>query len=123
MTLIDTCVWTFFIGGRHRALAAEASRLIRADEVLGHPFVHGELLMGTGGHGRAELLRSYPDLVPAPVSSHARVAEMVRKNKLANRGLGWIDAHLLAAAAEAGARLWTEETALKQAARELGLAP
>jgi hypothetical protein len=122
VTLIDTCVWIYFLGGRQRTLVDEVARLVQADEVLGHPFVHGELLMGTGGNSRVELLRSYPDLAPAPVSSHQTVVELVRKHRLANRGLGWIDAHLLAAAKEAGAKLWTEEAALKQAARELGLA-
>ncbi len=119
MTLVDTCVWIYFLNGRSPRILDEMNRLLAADEVLGHPFVYGELLMGTGGRGRAALLRAYPDLSHARVASHESVVALVERQKLANQGIGWIDAHLLASAVAGGARLWTEEAPLKRAADKL----
>jgi hypothetical protein len=43
-------------------------------------------------------------------------------HRLAGRGLGWIDIHLLASAMLSGATLWTVDRGLDDAARDLGLA-
>jgi predicted nucleic acid-binding protein len=40
--------------------------------------------------------------------------------KLSGKGLGWVDAHLLASALLSGCRLWTRDKALAGAARSLG---
>jgi predicted nucleic acid-binding protein len=38
------------------------------------------------------------------------------------RGIGWVDAHLLASAIEARAQLYTADAALQAVAREFGIA-
>jgi predicted nucleic acid-binding protein len=46
----------------------------------------------------------------------------LERHKLAGRGIGYVDAHLLAAVAiDAPARLWTRDKRLRAIAEELGL--
>ena len=46
----------------------------------------------------------------------------VGDRKLSGRGVGWIDAHLLASALVGGLRLWTTDPALAALAKELDIA-
>ena len=50
------------------------------------------------------------------------VVAFVRDRKLHGRGIGWIDAHLLASALVGRLKLWTTDPALAVLARELGIA-
>jgi hypothetical protein len=49
------------------------------------------------------------------------VVELVKRRKLSGRGIGWIDAHLLASALVARSMLWTADTALTGIAGDLGI--
>jgi len=49
-------------------------------------------------------------------------ATFVRSRKLHGRGIGWIDAHLLASALVADTSLWTADEPLARLAGELGIA-
>lgn len=118
--LVDTSVWVRFLAGRSpfaRALDALLSR----DDVCGHPFVHGELLLGDRG-GRHRLLAEYDVMDRAPVVTHDDVVAFVRDRGLHGRGLGWVDAHLLASALVGRLPLWTADGALAAVATELGIA-
>jgi predicted nucleic acid-binding protein len=88
--------------------------------VSGHDFVYGELLIGGKG-GRKALLAEYERMDQAPVVPHGDVVAFVRDRKLHGRGIGWIDAHLLASALVARVELWTIDPALATVARELGI--
>jgi predicted nucleic acid-binding protein len=101
--------------------AAELDRLLERDEAAGHDLVYGELLMGDSG-GRTRLLKSYDLIHRVPAVGHADVATFVRSRKLHGRGVGWIDAHLLASALVADASLWTADERLAKLASELGIA-
>jgi hypothetical protein len=70
---------------------------LSGDEVSGHDFVSGELLIGDKG-GRKQLLADYERMHQAPVVPHADVVEFVRDRRLHGRGVGWIDVPLLASA-------------------------
>jgi predicted nucleic acid-binding protein len=120
MVLVDTVVWIRFLANR-APYAAELDRLLEREEVVGHELVHGELLIGDVG-GRAELLDAYARLRQAPVVRHTEVVELVRARELAGRGIGWIDAHLLAAALVGGVALWTVDARLQASAVALGVA-
>jgi predicted nucleic acid-binding protein len=117
--LVDTSVWIRFLSNR-APYAAELDRLLSRDEVIGHAFVYGELLIGDKG-GRKALLASYALMDQAPVVAHPEVAAFVRERKLHGRGVGWIDVHLLASALVGRLRLWTTDPALTALARELGV--
>jgi predicted nucleic acid-binding protein len=91
------------------------------DEVSGHDLVYGELVIGDRG-GRHALLTEYARMDQAPLVPHTEVVEFVRGRNLNGRGIGWIDAHLLASSLVAGLKLWTADSPLATVATELGIA-
>jgi hypothetical protein len=59
----------------------------------------------------------------SPVASQEEVLHFIERNKLMGRGIGFIDAHLLASTALADtALIWTRDKQLQKAARKLKLA-
>ena len=54
--------------------------------------------------------------------AHLAVVEFVRFRKLHGRGIGWIDAHLLASALAERIQLWTVDVRLAAIAAELRIA-
>lgn len=118
--LVDTSVWIRFLSNR-APFAAELERLLGEDAVAGHELVYGELLVGDRG-GRKALLNSYEWMEQIPSVPHGDVAAFVRARRIHGRGIGWIDAHLLASALVAGVRLWTADGPLDTVAGELGIA-
>jgi predicted nucleic acid-binding protein len=120
MVLVDTSVWIRFLSTQ-TPRDTELRRLLNNYEVSGHQLVHGELLIGDH-HGRKQLLADYPAMHQAPVVSHAEVVNFVRKNRLKGRGIGWIDAHLLAATLVGQLKLWSFDRNLAAVAGEFGVA-
>jgi predicted nucleic acid-binding protein len=120
IVLVDTSVWIRFLSNR-APHAAELDLLLSRDEVSGHESVYGELLIGDKG-GRKQLLADYEQMHQAPSVPHVDVVEFVRSRRLHGRGVGWIDAHLLASALVGRLKLWTTDPRLAVLARELGIA-
>jgi predicted nucleic acid-binding protein len=118
--LVDTSVWIRFLSNR-APFAAQLEELLSRDEVSGHEFVCGELLIGDVG-GRKDLLADYEQMHQAPMVPHAEVVAFVRNRRLHGRGIGWIDAHLLASALVGHLKLWTTDPRLATVARELAVA-
>jgi predicted nucleic acid-binding protein len=119
IVLVDTSVWIRFLSNRAPD-AAELDRLLSRDEVSGHEFVYGELLIGDVG-GRKQLLNDYEQLHQAPVVANDEVVAFVTGRRLHGRGVGWIDAHLLASALVGRLKLWTTDPRLAVVATELGI--
>jgi predicted nucleic acid-binding protein len=117
--LVDTSVWIRFLANR-TPYAIGLDELLNRDEVSGHPFVYGELLIGDRG-GSKQLLASYERMDQAPFVQHTEVVAFVRHRKLNGRGIGWIDAHLLASALVGRLKLWTADSPLATVATELGV--
>ena len=117
IVLVDTSVWIRFLSNR-APFAAELDTLLSRDEVSGHEFVYGELLIGDKG-GRMRLLADYEQMHQAPVVLHSDVVTFVRDRQLHGRGIGWIDAHLLASALVGRLKLWTIDPALATLAKEM----
>jgi predicted nucleic acid-binding protein len=120
IVLVDTSVWIRFLSNRSPD-AAEMDRLLSRDEVSGHDVVYGELLIGDRG-GRKHLLADYEQMHQAPVVPHTDVVAFVRERRLHGRGVGWIDAHLLASALVGRLKLWTADPRLATLAGDLGIA-
>jgi predicted nucleic acid-binding protein len=117
VTLVDTSVWIDHLRQGSDLLL----ECLHGGDVLTHPFVVGELALGSM-RNRAEimsLLRSLPGL---PVAEHDEVLALVENRQLAGTGIGWVDAHLLASALMAGARIFTADRPLQKACRALGIA-
>lgn len=116
MILVDTSVWAaHFRSGRR-----DLSTLLEQQQVLGHPFVIGELACGRLPH-RAQALADLAQLPAAPVAVQDEVLELIDRHRLMGTGLGWVDAHLLASSFLARAPLWTLDRTLGAHARRLGV--
>jgi predicted nucleic acid-binding protein len=117
MVLVDTSVWIRFLSNR-APYAGKLDELLGRGEVSGHDFVLGELLIGDKG-GRKQLLADYALMQQSPTVPHREVVEFVRQRRLHGRGIGWIDAHLLASALVSRVSLWTADPRLGAVATEL----
>ena len=117
MILVDTSVWIDHMRTGNRKLRA----LLNDAEVLAHAFVVGELACGTL-RNREEVMALLQALPKAEAAEHGEVMGLVERERLYGRGLGWIDAHLLASARLSGASLWTLDRRLSKIAAALDLA-
>ena len=118
ITLVDSSVWIDHLRKGNRQLAT----LLNKGGVCCHRFVIGELACGAL-HNRDELLGLLRALPEAPLAEHEEVLNFIGERKLAGRGLGWIDVHLLASALLENCKVWTFDKALRAAATELDLDP
>ena len=90
--------------------------------VLAHPFVTGELALGNLRQ-RGLVLDALAGLPQASVASDAEVLRFIEQHRLFGHGIGYVDAHLLAAARlSAGAALWTRDKQLHRVAVRMRLA-
>jgi predicted nucleic acid-binding protein len=113
VTLVDTSVWvdSFRLPGGVPRLAD----LLAAGDVLGHPWVFGELALGHLGPRRSSILRDLRRLPMVATLSDDEVLMMIDARRLDGSGLGWVDAHLLASALAARVPLWTHDRLLARA--------
>ena len=117
MILVDTSIWIDHLRQRDERL----SKLLNQCQVLAHPFVIGELALGNL-QNRAAILGALQDLPQAPVATEGEVLSFIEQNALYGIGIGYIDAHLLAAVRlSPGATLWTRDKRLLAAGTGLGL--
>lgn len=117
MILADTSVWI----AHFRASDAGLMARLDAEELLGHPFVIGELAMGNLSQ-RSATLQFLAELPKAVVASHEEVMSLVERHRLTGLGVGYVDAHLLASTRlTPGARLWTGDQRLGAVAARLGV--
>ena len=117
MILVDTSVWINHLRHGDEFLKA----LLLQNNVCIHPMVIGELACGNlrNRDQWLELWNGLPDVV---VASHEEVMTFLSRNNLAGKGVGYIDAHLLASAKlETDILLWTVDKRLAEIAESLNL--
>lgn len=115
MILVDTSVWIDHL----RAGDTELVTLLHDGVVLTHPWVTGELALGHLSQ-RSEVLGLLHNLPQATVATDAEVLDLIETHQLSGVGIGYVDAHLLAATLlSAEARLWTRDRRLAAAAARL----
>ena len=118
MILVDTSVWVDHL----RAGDEKLARALEEGRVLTHPFVIGEISLGNLRQ-RDVVINALLDLPQAKAATDREVLQLIKREALHGLGLGYIDAHLLAAARlAAGASLWSRDKPLLKAAARLGLA-
>ncbi|WP_298398134.1 PIN domain-containing protein [Sphingobium sp.] len=118
MILADTSVWVDHLRAENAVLTA----LLEAGEVLCHPFVIGEIAMGSL-HRREALLDTFNRLPSVTTASHAEVMHFIEVERLFGLGVGYLDTHLLASTKlTPDARFWTRDRRLHDAAVRLGIA-
>ena len=118
MILVDTSVWVDHL----RTADDPLTSLLQDGRVLMHPFVIGEIALGTLRR-RDSVLMDLQRLPQATVAADREVLIFIDRHQLAGRGIGYVDAHLLAAAKLTRAWLWTRDNRLRHAADQLGLKP
>lgn len=117
MILVDTSVWIDHFRSGEARLAA----LLEAGSVLTHPFVTGEMALGNL-RNRGVILSALADLPRSIVANDGEVLGLIEAAGLYGRGIGYVDAHLVAAVRlTPGAGLWTKDRRLAAIAGELGL--
>lgn len=117
MILVDTSVWVEHLRRGLPRLAA----LLQEGKVLIHPWVIGELACGNLRH-RGEVLELLQGLPAAVVASDQEVLLLIEQDQLMGRGIGYVDAHLLASAKLSHCQLWTQDRRLAALTQERGLA-
>ena len=115
--LADTSVWIDHLRSANALLATR----LELGEIWSHPFIVGELACGNLAN-RREILQRLEALPRAEVAEHPAVLAFLEAHRLQGRGIGWVDAHLLASARLTRLRLWTLDRPLRRLARQLGLA-
>ena len=115
MILVDTSIWIDHLRSGSSALAA----LLQNDLVCTHDFVIGELAC-CNMYNRAEVLGLLQSLPRLASVTEDEALFFIEQKHLMGRGIGYIDAHLLAATVMYGALLWTKDKRLKGIAEEKG---
>lgn len=116
MFLVDTSVWGHHLKRTDQGLVA----LLEDGAVLTHPAVIGELALANL-RKREETLGLLGRLPCAKVATDREVLSFIDRLSLHGRGIGWIDAHLLASALLTGCGLWTADRPLVAAALHVRL--
>jgi len=116
MILVDTSVWI----EHFRAGSERLKTLLIDGKVLCHPFVVGELACGTL-QKRNEILTMLKALPEAYLLEHEEVLIFLEAQRLYGRGIGWVDAHLLASTLLTRCALWTLDKPLRRAAGDLNV--
>ncbi len=118
MILVDSSVWVDHLRTGEPTLV----ELLNSSKVLIHPFVVGELACGNLKN-RNVVLSLLRDLPAVPVATDEAVLFFIERHGLMGRGIGYIDAHLLAAAVLAGnMQIWTRDKRLCAVAESIKLA-
>ena len=118
MILVDTSVWVDHLRRGNPGLVD----LLERSAVLMHPFVVGEIACGSL-RDRESILELLQDLPAAVVAGPDEVLKFIGSHALHGKGIGYVDAHLLASVAlTPGIQLWTRDTKLSRIADLLGCA-
>lgn len=116
--LADTSIWIDYF----RREDARLTSLLDQGDIVIHPFVIGELVLGRVSK-ISHMLDDLNTLPKATIASNDEVLELIVKRKLSGLGIGYVDAHLLASTMlMIEASIWTRDKRLLAAAKALKLA-
>ena len=117
MILVDTSIWIDHLRGGDPSLVA----LLQSNRVVTHDYVIGEIALGTL-FKRNVILDSLDNLPKLPLATDPEVRHLIEREKLFGRGIGYVDAHLIAAVKLApGTELWTRDKRFRSVLEALGL--
>jgi predicted nucleic acid-binding protein len=115
--LADTSVWV----DHFRSGNDELRRLLTSRQIVMHPFIVGELALGSLRE-RVKIL-AFLDMLPqVRVARLDEVRQMIEMRSLYSKGIGLTDAHLLASVfINPSTLLWTRDKRLSSVAEALGV--
>ncbi|WP_438751266.1 type II toxin-antitoxin system VapC family toxin [Pararhizobium sp. O133] len=117
MVLIDTSIWVDHLHAPNDILLD----LLVAQNGLMHPFVAGEVALGTL-RNRKNILQMFGELPQAQVASPAEVMRLIERQTLFGVGIGYVDVHLLASVLlTPHCMLWTRDKRLASAATKMNI--
>jgi predicted nucleic acid-binding protein len=117
MILADTSIWVdhFRVGGD------ELHKQLLNQNVVMHPWIVAELALGSLPQ-RARTITFLEQLPSLPLARLDEVRQMIEARRLHARGIGLIDAHLIASTfLNPSTRLWTRDKRLADIAKALGI--
>ena len=118
MVLVDTSIWIDHLRYRVDSLAA----LLNDNQVSKHPMVIGELACGQFKN-RQTVLKQWGQLPEVKLANHKEVMFLIEHHDFMGKGIGYVDAHLLAACKlDGNIQLWTRDKRLAQLAELLNIA-
>ena len=118
MILADTSVWIDHLRKKDSTLSA----LLEAKEIITHAFVVGEIALGSLRQ-RHIILEYLDDLPRLDMASDQEVRYLIEQEKLFSKGIGYIDAQLIASARlKPDTLIWTRDKRFHDVAGQLGLA-
>jgi predicted nucleic acid-binding protein len=118
MILADTSIWVDHFRRRNPKMENSLSR----GQILTHPFIVAEIALGSL-HDRRKKLDDMEALLEVKVAQLNEVRHMIEAHALHSRGIGLIDAHLIASCLiTPGTKLWTRDGALEKTAKAVGIA-
>ncbi len=117
MILPDSSIWIDHL----RKALPPLNALLEAGQIFGHPFVTGEVSLGSLST-RERMIAKFAALPQLPVQRYDRVALLIESASLWGKGIGYVDAHLLASVRMVpGAQLWTRDKSLFALSEQLGV--
>lgn len=99
----------------------ELEALLYSEQISTHPFIIGEIALGNL-RNRKPVLQMLNYLSKAIVASDDEMSVFIENHHLYGKGIGHIDAHLLASALLTKTYIWTKDKKLKEIAMNLGCA-
>ncbi len=118
MILADTSVWADHL----RTADLRLAELLADGQVFMHPFVLGEIALGYL-RKREAVFEALHELPSMHVADPEEVLHLIDTRALVGAGIGYIDAHLLAAALTTrDCQIWTRDKRLNTAASRLNVA-
>lgn len=116
--LLDTSVWI-----RHfKTSNLRVVQLLESESVVSHEFVVAEIAC-VSLKSREETLGYLKELIALPAVSTQEVMLLIESKRLYSRGIGLVDAHLLASTLIVpDTQIWTADKRLESIAREMGIA-
>jgi predicted nucleic acid-binding protein len=118
MILVDTSIWIDHLHRSHPVMDG----LLMEQQVIMHPFVFGEIAMGSI-RKRSLVLGTLSKFKAVRTAREEEVLNFTAAHKLFGRGIGYIDVHLLASVQMTpGTMLWTRDKRLHAAALDLDIA-
>ena len=117
MILADTPIWIDHL----RSGDARLSGLLTIGRIVCHPFVIAEIALGSL-RARVEVLGLLDSLARLPVAEPDEVRVLVENHRLFGRGIGFVDAALVASCLLLpGTQIWTRDRSLDAVTTDLGI--
>lgn len=118
MILADTSVWIDHLRKGNRKM----KELLDHGQIAVHPLIVAEIALGSLRNRQKRLAEMDALTRWLTVANLEEVRRMIEDRSLYSRGIGLVDAHLLASCLMTpGTRLWTLDTALGKVSKDLGI--